>query len=1455
VTIISTRPEESRSRRHAFIPGLACRAFLPVLLVWCVAAGFQDGPVPDEADDRIADRAPTDVYLNDSFDARDAIAQAKRFCDLGRWSQAATILQDASDRFGDRLVRVADGRYVGLRRHISMLIARWPGRGMDAYRRLYDRAAGKAFESARARREIEELLIAFEAYFCTSAAAAEADLIAQRAIEAGNLALAQRVYRAVIDDHPDGRRYATAYRAKLSILASMRQDAARAAELAEQVLAGDPTATVWWKDTDRPLAELNEEILREFAEVGRSADAEVWPTFGGHVSRNRAIACAVDEPGLLWRVPGLAGRGDESPGEPEDDYTARIRDSERARLLSVNPIITTDLVIAQHGGSVLAIHRLCGTVAWRFDEVPAVSSRYDELDGAAPGWDCPTFHDGRVYVSISGEPPPSYSFASSRASCALVCLEAATGKLLWRTDGGNAGEALEEITFDSSPIVANGRVFLVGRRRRSFGFEDCYLYRFRACDGVYERRTHLGSASTGSFGYHRATTTIPSLSGDLVFVCTNLGSIAAVCADDGSVRWLRLYRRAEDASQLRRGTIRETRPWHYNAVICDGDRLVCLPIDGKDVLVMNQADGSVLDRIPTEQIGRAETMLGVRNGVLYTVGDEVVAYDLAEVGQDERSETCRDLADVGQDERSETCRDLADSKKVWSATLPPGLPVYGRGVLVEDRLLLPTRGGLSAYRIDDGRRSDAPWDARGRGGNLVATPKMLLVAGDATIRAYVRKQTIWDGLRAKMAAAPDDPAPALDFAETALRDGDQHEALTALNEAARRAEADDQPIDATIRRRMFDDSLVVAEALVGRRPVDGDDLDRLFEHAQRWAPDALAHLTYRLRFAEWFERFDQPKRAVRLYQQILLDRSLRRLPTPGPAESRVDASEHARKRISGLIDQHGPPVYSVFEESAQRLLQAGRAAADRQTLIRVVETYPNSNAAPQAIITRGDLLVAKGEAENAAKLFRLAYYGYLDQIDRPELIRKIADAYEQSGRVADAYLWLAKAAREYPTALIEVNGRKQTFHQYGLRLAHVRDAVEPSRPSIDLPLEHAYVKTFDEGVALLPPRFSHAPSADWSRFYVYAGGGVKAFEPSTGTPLWPAPAPVHAAPELLIATDEIALFATRYQLIGLDADTGTIRWKEGTPPPELDDENRDWEGLPVFVAHEMHGDFLVSVREGGPVQCVNVSGGDVRFRSTPDPPPAERIAISKDWIVYEATRNGRATVEVLNAADGKPARTITVDEQDRIERLLVTIDGQVLLITAQSIIAYDLDTARRRWAISPGGRIRNAAVLLDIDGLYLSSDGRHVAKYGLGDGSRSWQSGRLTERGDFTMTFVLQNSNLIVSTQRSVQALDRVSGQILWRGTTPDRPQFTYHMPTRSYFLVLDIPPAADGRTPTLFCYDHRNASGLLPRDGGVLTLAGLDDVIQVLATDGALVVQSGDSIHVWRRNGRGYKP
>jgi len=80
-------------------------------------------------------------------------------------------------------------------------------------------------------------------------------------------------------------------------------------------------------------------------------------------------------------------------------------------------------------------------------------------------------------------------------------------------------------------------------------------------------------------------------------------------------------------------------------------------------------------------------------------------------------------------------------------------------------------------------------------------------------------------------------------------------------------------------------------------------------------------------------------------------------------------------------------------------------------------------------------------------------------------------------------------------------------------------------------------------------------------------------------------------------------------------------------------------------------------------------------------------------------------------------------------------------------------------------------------------------------------------------------------------------------------------MPTRSYFLVLDIPPAADGRTPTLFCYDHRNASGLLPRDGGVLTLAGLDDVIQVLATDGALVVQSGDSIHVWRRNGRGYKP
>ena len=103
-----------------------------------------------------------------------------------------------------------------------------------------------------------------------------------------------------------------------------------------------------------------------------------------------------------------------------------------------------------------------------------------------------------------------------------------TGRLLWRTDARSVEIRAAEVKFDASPLIRGDRLLIAGRRRRSFGFEDCYLYGFNARDGRLEYRVHLGSASTATLGSRATTTAIAALHDDTAYVCSGLGSIAAV---------------------------------------------------------------------------------------------------------------------------------------------------------------------------------------------------------------------------------------------------------------------------------------------------------------------------------------------------------------------------------------------------------------------------------------------------------------------------------------------------------------------------------------------------------------------------------------------------------------------------------------------------------------------------------------------------------------------------------------------------------------------------------------------------------------------------------------------------------------------------------------------------------------------------------------------------------------
>ena len=69
---------------------------------------------------------------------------------------------------------------------------------------------------------------------------------------------------------------------------------------------------------------------------------------------------------------------------------------------------------------------------------------------------------------------------------------------------------------------------------------------------------------------------------------------------------------------------------------------------------------------------------------------------------------------------------------------------------------------------------------------------------------------------------------------------------------------------------------------------------------------------------------------------------------------------------------------------------------------------------------------------------------------------------------------------------------------------------------------------------------------------------------------------------------------------------------------------------------------------------------------------------------------------------------------------------------------------------------------------------------------------------------------------------------------------------TGSYVIAVDVGGGPLEAESVAYFYDHRNASGIIARDGGAVKLGRLDEVRTVVATDGALLIQSGSTINGW---------
>src|SRR5262249_9045775 len=147
-----------------------------------------------------------------------------------------------------------------------------------------------------------------------------------------------------------------------------------------------------------------------------------------------------------------------------------------------------------------------------------------------------------------------------------------------------------------------------------------------------------------------------------------------------------------------------------------------------------------------------------------------------------------------------------------------------------------------------------------------------------------------------------------------------------------------------------------------------------------------------------------------------------------------------------LIQQHGRSIYAEFDREAKQWLERDLAADDIASLNRLLQTFPESESAGPAAVRIAEILMKNGQADAAARQYLRAYHLSGGRANRPELMRRIGDAWARAGRNEQAYQWFTKAALDFPNFRIESQGNTLSFAEYRDRVGS--GTFIPSRPAI-----------------------------------------------------------------------------------------------------------------------------------------------------------------------------------------------------------------------------------------------------------------------------------------------------------------------------------------------------------------------------------------------------------------------
>ena len=1354
-------------------------------------------------------------YLNTSFQAQEALDRVRAHLHNKNWSAAAATYQDIGETFGHYLIDIEPGRYISIRRYVNLQVARWPPRGLAAYRAAFEKVAETALAAGHNRETVEGLVSIAMRYYPTQAGARALDEAAQLAIEKGDFQSASQWYDDLLSNHPDRQEHRLAWQTKRALCSAWQGDLTKLRKLSHELDTENAGPQVNWAGRRRTLGSFIKEMLAQIEAGGLPPPfATGAQMFCGDAGRRAFFSTTSAVEARLWRFTNF-GEGGFAGLEDREELdigtkSAYLRSLGSGRLLASIPVFGGGRLYCHDNRSVWAIDPDdTDKPVWRVDLFPPAGddARWTNED-EPPNQFTTLWADGRLYVHLERRPGKTGGAEAHKIS-ALVCLDATTGKTIWRNDLKDLASAFEDLRLDGAPVLHRGRLFVVARRRKAFGFETCLLLCLEPRTGRILWRTHIGEAPTGSYGYYRPTRSHPAAAGDMVIVHTNLGTVAAVSAMTGRVIWLTAYpSRYADDSEMAWSTRmgRPIRSWQYQPTMLWRDTVLCIPLDLEEILVLRQQDGRIQQRIPLERVRNPDTLLGLHGDMLYAVGDQVV------------------------------CFNLATNKIAWQRPLAEG-QLLGRGVVTAGGLFIPTNRALLHYPLDGGPAKTFSWSPKDAG-NLIALPDQIVVAAADSLFGLVSMDAALARLTERMKQRPKDHGRALALADLAFDIGENEQGLAAVREAVDRLGGFSRIHDDQTRRLLFHRLLNLSRRLsqTGKRPSrrpqsrpqDAANIENLeaaielLKMAGQCTTQPQEQVIYRLLLAGAQLRRGRPGAAVATYQQILSDRSLRRMrlqirneflppgsgTTFGSADQKVESVVGFRveRWINGLIRRYGREAYAAIEDRARDRLKVARTVKDTAALLEIADAFPNSRTQTDALLAHARLALARHEQRAALRSYRRVLASTQDA-RRPRVLFDFISALANAGQLDQADHWLQRGIRDYPSVRFERKGGRIGFAQLRRLIIGDRRFRDAAHPVLTWPVKNTFSRLYSDRVSVLAPAFDRLPDTDWESILTYANGLIESRNAVTGRSLWPDPVSCRNQPILLGATATSHVFATTQRLFAVSRSGGNVIWQFGNEPP--DDPSADPESLPAWTSYAMTGQNLFATSDRSELVCIDLHDGTLRWHRETGDGAANHLAADDRHVFYARWQGRHNVIHILNAKTGEQLGAALPDEVRTFQQLIPTADGNLLAILSRSIFAIRPGDGDVLWRIDTADHYIPASLALGADGLFISDDGRRMAKYDLVTGRELWRTPPVGGDDRDGLWSHVVGMRLLAASADALTAFDAADGRELWTINPPPGLQLQSPIVVAESLITIspvkaeaeasnpkppDAPPATDGR-------------------------------------------------------------